>query len=341
MSDKKRFPGIVCSALGHDYQVFSDERYVYVVRLGRAGAGDYSQAVTTPEDFAPILGNVRLVKTEVKEVRCTVARHRTVIAITSGEDSTRMVARERLSEEQMLDVFGGLSLHMSTRKRSAMPVQGNWLEIGMFFATFVLALLGIAFREMSALAGATKWLALGWMVIPPVWLVLAARRRRESAANQGPFALGIGAMASLFSCMFLWLTPEGRPLDWMQTLLPALAVVAVAVALYVLARRKVEPLVMVAVVLLTLVGYAPGTVLCLNELPAPRAQTAETVQVVEMTSQYDRGDYAYFVVVERDGAQSSYRVSKEEYGALSEGAMAKLIHTTGALGIEYVDIKCE
>ena len=38
MSKKRRFPGIVCAALGHDYQVFSDERYVYIVRLGRAGA---------------------------------------------------------------------------------------------------------------------------------------------------------------------------------------------------------------------------------------------------------------------------------------------------------------
>ena len=341
MSKTKRFPGIVCAALGHDYQVFSDERYVYIVRLGRAGAEDYELAISAPEEFTPILGNVRLVRTEIKAVRCSLVRRRTAIAILHGEETARLLAHEQLSEAQILEVFGGLPLHMSMEKRSVMPVQGNWLEIGMFFAVFVLALLGIACREIDGLRGAAKWLSLGWMIIPAIWLVLAGRRRKVSAATRTPFALGIGAMASLFSCVFLWLTPAGRPLDWTEALLPAAAVAVVAVLLYTAARQKLEPLAMLAVAVLTLVGYAPGTVLCLNELPAPKSQVIEQAAVVELVSQYDRGDYVYYAVVESDGVQSCYRISREEYDALTEGGAAQVVHTTGALGIRYVDVFCE
>lgn len=341
MSNKKTFPGILCSALGRDYQVLSDERYVYIVRLGRAGAGDHSQAIAAPEDFAPILGNVRIVKSEIKDVRCIAAHRRMTIEIVSGENSARLTTYERMDEDRLLELFRDVPIHMSSRKRSPMAVEGNWLEIGMFFACFVLALLGIAFKSTPGMTAAAKWLTLGWMVIPPAWLALTARRRRQSSANQGPFALGIGAMASLFACVFLWLTPEGKPLDWTQALLPVAIVTAAAVALYALCRRKLEPLPLIAVALVALVGYAPGTVLCANELPAPRAQTVETVEVVEMASQYNRGDYVYYVVVENDGVQSGYRVSREEYGALTEGGTAKLVHTTGTLGIEYVDVICE
>ena len=341
MSKKKRFPGIVCAALGHDYQVFSDERYVYIVRLGRSGAGDYDQAIASPDEFTPILGNVRLVRTEIQLVRCTLVRRRTVIAIQHGEETARLHAHEALTEEQILDVFGGLPLHMSLEKRSIMPVQGNWLEIGMFFAVFVLALLGIACRETDGLRSAAKWLSLGWMLTPAIWLVLAGRRRKFSAATKTPFALGIGAMASLFACVFLWLAPGCRPLDWSETFLPAAVVVVVAVLLYTAARQKFEPLIMLAVAVLTLVGYAPGTVLCLNELPSPRSQETEQVSVVELTGRYDRGDYAYYAVVESNGVQSCYQVSREEYDALTEGGAAQVVHTTGALGIRYVDVLCE
>ena len=341
MSMKKRFPGIVCSALGHDYQVFSDERYVYIVRLGRAGAEDYEMAISGPEEFTPILGKVRLVRTEIKSVRCSLVRRRTAIAIQHGEETARLLAHEQLSESQILEVFGGLPLHMSMEKRSVMPVQGNWLEIGMFFAVFVLALLGIACREIDGLRGAAKWLSLGWMVIPAIWLVLAGRRRKVSAATRTPFELGIGAMASLFACVFLWLTPPGRPLDWTESILPVAVVVVAAMLLYTVARQKLEPLAMLAVAVLTLVGYAPGAVLCLNELPAPRSQVTEQVAVVELVSQYDRGDYAYYAVVESGGVQSCHRVSREEYDALTEGAAAQVVYTTGALGIRYVDVLCE
>ena len=98
---------------------------------------------------------------------------------------------------------------------------------------------------------------------------------------------------------------------------------------------------MLAVAVLTLVGYAPGAVLCLNELPAPRSQVTEQVAVVELVSQYDRGDYAYYAVVESGGVQSCHRVSREEYDALTEGAAAQVVYTTGALGIRYVDVLCE
>ena len=181
-----------------------------------------------------------------------------------GELSDRFVAHERLDEERLLAVFSGLPLRMTTAQRhGGMPVFQR-VEIAMFFAAFALALADIAASGVPALAtGFGSGFRLGWMLIPLVWLAGSARR---TGRNRVPFAIGVGAMASVFCCVFLWLTPSWRPDQWGQAVLPALVVALIAAVLYAAGRRKFEPVRLAVVFLAALIAYAPGTVLCLNNL---------------------------------------------------------------------------
>ena len=109
--------------------------------------------------------------------------------------------------------------------------------------------------------------------------------------------------------------------------------------LYAAGRRKFEPVRLAVVFLAALIAYAPGTVLCLNNL-SERVVANQAASVVEVGSEYSRGDYAYYAVVEADGVQSYYQVSRDEYAALSEGAVVQVVHCTGLLGIEHTDVEC-
>ena len=313
MNEKKGTPWLICASGGFEYQMISDERYLYLVRLGRERRKNRSRVIDDPAEFAPIMGNVRLVRSQIDSVHCTLSHNRTVIEIVHGELSDRFVAHERLDEERLLAVFSGLPLRMTTAQRhGGMPVFLR-VEIAMFFAAFALALADIAASGMPALVGLRKWIPLGWMLIPLVWLAGSARR---TGRNRVPFAIGVGAMASVFCCVFLWLTPSWRPDQWGQAVLPALVVALIAAVL-----------------------YAPGTVLCLNNL-SERVVANQAASVVEVGSEYSRGDYAYYAVVEADGVQSYYQVSRDEYAALSEGAVVQVVHRTGLLGIEHTDVEC-
>ena len=336
MNEKKGTPWLICASGGFEYQMISDERYLYLVRLGRERRKNRSRVIDDPAEFAPIMGNVRLARAQIDSVHCTLSHNRTVIEIVHGELSDRFVAHERLDEERLLAVFSGLPLRMTTAQRhGGMPVFLR-VEIAMFFAAFALALADIAASGMPALDGLRKWIPLGWMLIPLVWLAGSARR---TGRNRVPFAIGVGAMASVFCCVFLWLTPSWRPDQWGQAVLPALVVALIAAVLYAAGRRRFEPVRLAVVFLAALIAYAPGTVLCLNNL-SERVVANQAASVVEVGSEYSRGDYAYYVVVETDGVQSYYQVSRDEYTALSEGAVVQVVHRTGLLGIEHTDVEC-
>ena len=333
---KKATPWLVCAAGGVEYQVISDERYLYLVRLGGVRRKNRSRMIGDPSEFAPIMGNVRLVRSQIDSVHCTLSRNRTVIEIVHGELSDRFVARERLDEERLLAVFAGLPLRMTTaRPHGGMPAFQR-LEIVMFFVAFALALADIAASGIEWLEGARKWLPLGWMVMPLVWLGGSARR---AGPSRTPFAVGVGAMASVFCCVFLWLTPPWRPDNWTQAVAPCLIIALIAAGVYAAGRRKLEPAKLLAVFLAALVAYAPGTAMCLNGLTDART-ASEQASVVELASGYDRGDWAYFVVVESGGVQEAYEISRAEYGRLNEGARVEVVHRRGLLGIEYTDVEC-
>lgn len=320
MREKNHLPGLTVSSNGCDYQLLSDEQSLYFVRLGRTGHADAARAIASPQDFVPGAGNSRIPR---EKIRRAARRGRATLILVLDDHTMKLTC----ADSAAMDAF----LHSlpSNRTRRTRRLDG-W----MLAACFALAVAALLIKAVPALSGAAKWLALGWIAIPLVVLGQSPSRRDT------PF-LGMGEMAVFFSCVFLWLTPSHRPDRWVQALLPALLMTLVAVAVYAWPRRPISPVKTAAVALMALIIYAPSAVLCLNQLPAMRSEIVSDADLVELTSQYNRGDWEYYAVVDADGVQNWYRISREEYTLLNEGGAAKVVRTSGSLGIVSTDIRCE
>lgn len=360
MSQNKGFPGLACASEEREYQVLGDERYLYFVCLGKAGAADPAKAIPSPESYEAGWGNVRMPKTGVESVQCTRRRGLTTIVITKGEKAYRFKSEEEIDEAQALAVFGGLPLHLTLRGKTdraqsvavfgdaplRVTTGGKTVETGhadrveiiLFILCFAIALLRIALSAISWFPGGGMLLTLGWMLIPLLWLVRSARKEKGDGSG---LALGVGAMASIFSCVFLWLSPSGRPDSWMPVILPSVIIALLAMGVYAAARRRLRPLPILAVGAAALLCFAPGAARCLNEMLPARSVTSASASVVELSSQYDRGDWQYYVVVEADEVQSVHQISREEYSRLTEASVVEIVRTTGALGVSYTDVVCE
>lgn len=337
---KATFPGIVCTSIGYEYQLFSDEKYLYIVRLCREGRNDFSNVIGGPEEFKPILGNVRVNKMEAESVRCKSVRGKMSIVLNLDNESLRFVAKNRLNEDDLLEVFSEMPLRMTVSQKKALPVQIEMLEIGLFIASMALALPGILVKDLPGMAVIAQWVPVLWMLIPLVSVAVEGHKHHSSKARK-PFSISVGVMAGLFSCLFMWLTPVGRPESWLSALLPGMGFVAAALIVYTVASRKLDWLALLLVAVVGLAFYAPGATLCLNELLQPRFVEETTASVVELVSEYDKGNLVYYVVLEANGVQSYHQISKSEYDLLGKSGAAQIQRVVGALGIEYVDVKCE
>ena len=63
--------------------------------------------------------------------------------------------------------------------------------------------------------------------------------------------------------------------------------------------------------------------------------------MVELTSEYNRGDYNYYAIVDLNGVESYYEISREEYSQLEPGSTVSIERATGLLGIVTTGVKCE
>ena len=72
MNEKKGTPWLICASGGFEYQMISDQRYLHLVRLGRERRKNRSRVIDDPAEFAPIMGNVRLVRSQIDSVHCTL-----------------------------------------------------------------------------------------------------------------------------------------------------------------------------------------------------------------------------------------------------------------------------
>lgn len=327
------FPGLVCASEENVYQLLGDARYLYFVRLGKAGAADMTRAIAGPEDFAAGWGNARMPKTGVEAVRCVRVRGQLVMTIVKGEKAYRFTTEDEPDEDRLLEVFDGLPLRLTTGGKGAAP-RADMLEMILFTVCFALALLRMGLKLTTV---NDMLVTLGWMLIPLVWLARSAGRAKN---DESGLVMGFGAMASFFSCIFLWLSPAGKPDSWTPVILPAAIVALLTAGVYTAARRKIMPKQMFAVGAAALVCFAPGTVRCLNEALPARSVTGVSAAVLELSSQYDRGDWKYFVVVETEEIQSAHQISREEFGLLTEESVVEVVQTTGALGISYTDLIC-
>lgn len=217
---------------------------------------------------------------------------------------------------------------------------GKWsknerLQALLLAAAFVLSLLNmICGPEVGA------YFSVGWMLIPPVWMMFCAEEEvRKKPDSRTGISVGLGTLACLFSCVLLWAAPEGMLVNWAQLLLPSLVVALVTGGILIVRSRGtgMGKRLMIAVVLL--VVYAPGTAMCLNEMLPPRSIQAEAGMLVETESAYDRGHWTYFAVIEHGGAEGRYRVSRDDYQMLREGASVQVVRTRGLLGMEYLEIQ--
>lgn len=200
---KATFPGIVCTSIGYEYQLFSDEKYLYIVRLCREGRNDFSNVIGGPEEFKPILGNVRVNKMEAESVRCKSVRGKMSIVLNLDNESLRFVAKNRLNEDDLLEVFSEMPLRMTVSQKKALPVQIEMLEIGLFIASMALALPGILVKDLPGMAVIAQWVPVLWMLIPLVSVAVEGHKHHSSKARK-PFSISVGVMAGLFSCLFMW-----------------------------------------------------------------------------------------------------------------------------------------
>lgn len=334
---EQMYPTLMCATEENNYQILSDSRYLYFVRLGKIGREDSASPIRTPEEYAAEWGNVRMPKSGVESVRCARVNGEMIILIGQGERSYKFVADVDVSENLLMDVFSDLPLHM-TMKQSQRKARVNRLELTLFVVSFALAVLKIAADMLLGRSVSALLPVVGWLLIPQIWLVSAARRERRGKPG---IAIGVGLMASLFSCVFLWLTPTAKPADWSQALLPMILVAACTTVVYAVAGGKRRALTVCAVAAASLLLYTPGAVLCLNELLPANAVVKTPASVLELTSEYDRGDYTYYALIETEAGQSLHQVSHEEYELMEQESAATVITTTGFLGIEYTDVRSD
>ena len=337
MSRFDGYPGIFCASEEYEYQMLADEKHLYIVRLGKNGAPDMSRALRDLSEYAAGWGNTRIAKAGLESVRCMSDRGRTVIVITRGENAYRFETTGETEQVLMTEVFRGAPLRMTTGKRHRATAHSDRMEIGMFVACFALVALSMGWEMLHPATSGLLW-SLGWMIIPLVWMVYCARRPGVGKDQTG-FSLGVGAMATIFSCVFLWLTPNGRPDSWLQLLVPALVIAGGTVVIYAVAKRGFRLVSLFVVAIIALVAYAPGAARCLNELLPARQVVERDAVVVELVNQYDRGDWNYYLIIEDEGAQMAHQISREEYVAMEGVEFVRVIRTTGALGVDYTDIR--
>lgn len=333
MKNGNRIPGLTCVSNHSIWQILSEGDCLYIVWLGPASRAQADRAIREPSEFVPSETNHCLKRSQIEAIHCAHVQGRVAMTIVHDGCSHRFVVKDARRAQKFIRALEGYPVQWQSSGGAAK--RDKW-EMILFIACFALALVALLCNAVAALRGFAPWLALGWMFIPLAALSLAARQ-----GDGAPFSFSLGSMAALFSCVFLWLTPAGRPDQWLSVLLPAIVAALVAVGAYALGRRRMEPLRWVAVGLAALLFYAPGAVLSLNQLPALRSEVVGDAQVVELTNHYNRGDWEYYAVVETQGVQTVYQISREEYALLNDGGTARIVQTVGSLGIASTDIQCQ
>lgn len=201
-------------------------------------------------------------------------------------------------------------------------------------AAFLLGFLGVVLNA----APVKRFVSIGWMALPVAWLLCCAEgelRRRKG----GGISVGLGTLACLLSCVMLLTAPEGTLENWKQLILPAAVIAAPVIGLMVWRVRKASLKKLVAMGLAVLCLYAPGTAMCLNQLLPPAQTEVQEASLSEVSSEYGRGNWTYFAVIEHSGVENMYEVSREDYLKLQEGAAVSVVRTCGRLGIDYLEIQ--
>ncbi len=330
MNKAKRVPGLILSTDRSEYQVISDGQHLYFVRLGSAGHADHSKCIRTPKEYQPDNGNHLINWDSVEGISCVRSGRKIHVVMRHGGHVSRFWAKD--SDEDALHAVFGAAAEF---EKPAGAKNDEKAELALLIACLVTAVLRVILSSVPAVSGAADWIMLVWIILPAVWVAMCARRPGSKLSER--FPMGTGMIASLFACVFLWISTEGSLENWTAILLPAIIGAIAVTAIYCIFRRRLDSgAAMVFIV--TLIFYAPCGALALNEiLPAQQVENL-TATVLDVSSEYSDGDWDYYAVVELEDMQVEYTISRDEYASLSEGSTVQIVHTVGALGMEYTDL---
>jgi len=322
LSEKRQVRSLTCTADGYEYQITSDDRNLYFNKLGRVGA----------EKEGPLMGTFRVVKAEIEDVRCMRVRGKTVISIVFEGKTSRLVVKGNVKEELLMRVFGGVPLKLSINAHST--VLTDTYELRLLSVSFMVALIYTLCYYMKEIRFLMPFVELGWILIPFFWLVPCAGRMHKGSLRD-QFPMGGGMIASIFSCIMLWVTVGPNVESWASVLIPSAVIAVIMGVVYLISRRKLDVKALAAVLLTSLVLYAPAASMALNGmLPAWRVET-HTAQIVELSESEKLGETLHYMTVDEEGEQNSYRISNKDFNAQQAGDTVRIHHKTGLLGITY------
>lgn len=322
MSEQRQVRSLTCTADGYEYQITADDRNLYFSKLGRDGA----------EMGSTLMGTTRVVKAEVEAVRCMRVRGKTVILIVFEGKTSRLVVKGSVKEELLMRIFGGVPLKLSINAHST--VLTDSYELRLLSASFMVALVYALCYYMKEIQFLLPFVGLGWVVIPFFWLIPCAGRMFKGSLRD-QFPMGGGMIASIFSSLMLWATSMSGLESWTALVIPSAVIAAIMGATYLITRGRLNMKALTAVVLASLLLYAPAASMNLNRLLPAWSVETRAAEIATLTESNRYGDHLYYMAVEEDGELESFRISKTEFDLLNEGDRVQIRHKTGLLGIPY------
>lgn len=335
--------GLICRGGEFKYQLLSDDRALYVVRLGLEDGQGSGRAIASVEEFQLRRGCYRLKRSEIDEIRCMVCHGETRIDVVRGGRRHRFICDGVLREAALRSVFSGFRLSVENRGQMERPGR-NGLEWGLLVACVMAGMIRALVSLIVGTGGAVKLWGVVWVVVPILWLLFCAGGahddKKGAAIQAGGMQLGPGTLAWLLSCLLLVTAYSGTLTHWEQVILPTLIVVAVIAGCAWGIRRRISRVQMATVLLVSMLLYAPFTVLWLNGCLPAQNSFRHAAEVLELGSTYVRGNLKYYAVAEVEGIQGEYELTYGQHTILEEGGTMELVYTIGALGIETMDISC-
>lgn len=327
MSNQNHEKGLVGTSDGYVFRITADERYLYFHKLFRESKFFKEGRLPDKE-----LGRLRLVKAEIENVECKRERGRTVIEIHHSGLVSRLGIKGEVNEDQLFELFSGLPMKVSLHRHySDSPDQQ---ELRLLWVCFVLAMLRILCNEIPEIAMLKSVIALGWIILPIVWMVFCARQpAADGIKNRFPFAAGM--FVTLFSCVFLWVSTTGKLAAPAQIILPSAVFAAVTAFSYAMLRGKTVWKEIIAVGVFVLIMLAPPAVVNLNEAVFAWNTTKTPATVVESSGEIKGGGWIYHATADIEGELRTFTVSQETSEQLVAGAPATLVEKTGLLGIDF------
>lgn len=330
---------------GQLFQILGDESALYVIRLGlRRGGISMYRALNGPEDFVPGPNAQRIPKSRIGMVHIRTGWHQTEISINTADDERTWRMDERIPDEAVRRIFGGLELFCEeipaeelwidaealSGAESGFSAEGEPVDLqrvppvrsGELFLDAVMTALAILLPAFwwSRQSG---MLSLANLLYFPAALMLLARCEGTRSGRFSPLRL----VWLLPGCALTLMHARLNLPDMTQILLPSVTIALGLTALYVLLcgekRRWRKVAVVLAVCLLT---YAPGASLSVN------AFGGEIIRTSRVVPRFVRTDW---IEAPLDGRQQRFYVRPDICRELSVNLPCELQLRRGAMGIEY------